>query len=66
MVSNYASSYLFHVCAILTVLVVSIDDHPMWLYAIDGRYVEPQLVDVGFQVTVWTHLTSSGNDFLTW
>lgn len=28
------------------VLQVSIDDHPMWLYAIDGRYVEPQLVDV--------------------
>ena len=26
--------------------LVSIDDHPMWLYEIDGRYVEPQLVDV--------------------
>ncbi|KAG4414496.1 hypothetical protein IFR04_012373 [Cadophora malorum] len=26
-------------------MVVSIDDHPLWVYAIDGRYVEPQLVD---------------------
>jgi hypothetical protein len=26
--------------------LVSIDDHPLWLYAVDGRYVEPQLIDV--------------------
>lgn len=24
----------------------SIDEHPMWVYAVDGSYVEPQLVDV--------------------
>lgn len=27
-------------------MVVSIDDHPMWLYAVDGGYVEPQKIDV--------------------
>ncbi|KAH6719548.1 laccase TilA [Leptodontidium sp. MPI-SDFR-AT-0119] len=31
--------------ASMQALAVSIDDHPMWLYEIDGRYVEPQLVD---------------------
>jgi hypothetical protein len=29
-------------------MVVSIDEHPMWAYAIDGRFIEPQLVDVCF------------------
>lgn len=24
----------------------SIDEHPMWVYAVDGSYIEPQLVDV--------------------
>ena len=26
--------------------LVSIDEHPMWVYAADGRYVEPQEVEV--------------------
>ncbi len=30
----------------LLIELVSIDDHPLWVYAIDGRYVKPQLVDV--------------------
>jgi Putative multicopper oxidases len=25
--------------------VVSIDEHPMWIYEVDGHYIEPQLVD---------------------
>lgn len=32
--------------ASLQEMVVSIDEHPMWVYAIDGRFIEPQLVDV--------------------
>lgn len=31
--------------ASLQEMVVSIDEHPMWVYEIDGRYIEPQLVD---------------------
>lgn len=27
-------------------MAVSIDEHPMWIYALDGRYVEPVQVDV--------------------
>ncbi|RAL16742.1 multicopper oxidase [Aspergillus homomorphus CBS 101889] len=29
----------------VTALVFSIDEHPMYVYAVDGRYVEPMLVD---------------------
>lgn len=29
--------------------VVSIDSHPMWIYAVDGHFITPQLVD-GFQI----------------
>ncbi|KAK3174762.1 hypothetical protein OEA41_002008 [Lepraria neglecta] len=25
--------------------VVSIDEHPMWVYAVDGHYIQPQLAD---------------------
>jgi hypothetical protein len=32
--------------ASLQEMVVSIDDHPMWVYGVDGRYIEPKLVDV--------------------
>ena len=27
-------------------LTVAIDEHPMWVYAVDGHYIEPQLVDM--------------------
>jgi len=26
-------------------LEVSIDEHPMWIYAVDGRHIQPELVD---------------------
>jgi Multicopper oxidase len=26
-------------------LIVSVDEHPMWIYEVDGRYIEPQYVD---------------------
>jgi hypothetical protein len=47
---------------------VSIDDHPFWLYAVDGRYVEPQLIDVSIpQTHAFKPLTNyaPGNSFLT-
>ena len=28
--------------------VVSIDEHPMWVYAVDGNYIQPQLADTIF------------------
>ena len=28
--------------------VVSIDEHPMWVYAVDGHYIQPQLADTIF------------------
>jgi hypothetical protein len=48
--------------------LVSIDDHPLWLYAVDGRYVEPQLIDVCIlQTQAFKPLTKAlGNNFLTW
>ncbi len=48
--------------------LVSIDDHPLWVYAIDGRYVEPQLVDVSNRsYLLYKFLTRLvGDDFLTW
>ena len=27
-------------------LGVSIDEHPMWIYAVDGKHIQPELVDV--------------------
>ncbi|PWY84193.1 L-ascorbate oxidase [Aspergillus eucalypticola CBS 122712] len=42
--SRYAS-FDFISMAGSTSLVFSIDEHPMYVYAIDGRYVEPLLVD---------------------
>jgi FtsP/CotA-like multicopper oxidase with cupredoxin domain len=29
----------------LKIGVVSIDEHPMWIYAVDGQYIKPQLAD---------------------
>ncbi|OJZ89892.1 multicopper oxidase [Aspergillus luchuensis CBS 106.47] len=42
--SRYAS-FDFISMAGSTSLVFSIDEHPMYVYAVDGRYVEPLLVD---------------------
>ena len=37
-------SFSFISAASLKALVVSIDEHPMYVYEVDGRYIEPQLV----------------------
>lgn len=37
------ASFHFISAASLKVLVVSIDEHPMYVYEVDGRYIEPQL-----------------------
>ncbi|GKZ88736.1 hypothetical protein CBS63078_10198 [Aspergillus niger] len=42
--SRYASFDLISMAG-STSLVFSIDEHPMYVYAVDGRYVEPLLVD---------------------
>lgn len=38
------ASFNFISAAGLKALVVSIDEHPMYVYEVDGRYIEPQLV----------------------
>ncbi|KAL2006467.1 hypothetical protein VTN00DRAFT_9135 [Thermoascus crustaceus] len=42
--AKYASFDLISAAGIST-LIFSIDEHPMYVYAVDGRYVEPVLVD---------------------
>ncbi|KAJ5777581.1 hypothetical protein N7520_000827 [Penicillium odoratum] len=37
------ASFNFIGAAALKALVVSIDEHPMYVYEVDGRYIEPQL-----------------------
>lgn len=37
------ASFNFISSASLKALVVSIDEHPMWVYEVDGSYIEPQL-----------------------
>lgn len=34
--------------AALQEMIVSIDEHPMWVYEVDGQFIEPQLIDVSF------------------
>jgi hypothetical protein len=52
----------------LTRVAVSIDEHPVWVYAIDGRFIVPQLVDVSIPgAENLSFLTSfSGFDSPTW
>jgi FtsP/CotA-like multicopper oxidase with cupredoxin domain len=38
-------SFNFILAASVQVPMVSIDDHEMWVYAADGHFIEPQLVD---------------------
>lgn len=40
---NKWASFSFISAASLKALVVSIDEHPMYVYEVDGRYIEPQL-----------------------
>ncbi|KAG4430437.1 hypothetical protein IFR05_014080 [Cadophora sp. M221] len=54
--------------ASMQALAVSIDDHPMWLYEIDGRYVEPQPVDAltlshGGRYAVMVQLNKPARDY---
>lgn len=42
--AKYASFDLISAAGVST-LIFSIDEHPMYVYAVDGRYVEPVLVD---------------------
>ncbi|KAJ9298682.1 hypothetical protein DTO271G3_3649 [Paecilomyces variotii] len=39
------ASFKFISAAFMKSFVVSIDEHPMWVYEVDGHYIEPQLVD---------------------
>lgn len=50
----------------LLTAVFSIDSHPLWIYAIDGSYVEPMLVDAievtnGDRFSVMIPVTKQGN-----
>lgn len=38
------ASFKFISAAFMKSFVVSIDEHPMWVYEVDGQYIEPQLV----------------------
>ncbi|KAE8452253.1 hypothetical protein EG329_000953 [Mollisiaceae sp. DMI_Dod_QoI] len=54
--------------ASLQEMVVSIDNHPMWLYAVDGRYVEPQKIDAitfshGSRYSVLIQLSQPAQDY---
>ncbi|KAF2811395.1 laccase TilA [Mytilinidion resinicola] len=49
-------------------LTVSIDEHPLWIYAVDGRYVEPILVEAitlenGERYSVFTKLDKPAGDY---
>lgn len=52
----------------LLTYVVSVDEHPMWVYEIDGRYIEPVLVDVSQYHTsmCFPYLQKLGHESLTW
>ena len=41
-------SFNFISAASSKAIVVSIDQHPMWVYAVDGLYIKPQLADTLF------------------
>jgi hypothetical protein len=54
--------------ASLQEMVLSIDDHPMWLYSVDGHYVEPQLIDAitfshGSRHSVMIQLNQPARDY---
>ncbi|KAL1901815.1 hypothetical protein Sste5346_001518 [Sporothrix stenoceras] len=50
----------------LMTAVFSVDGHPLWIYAVDGSYVEPMLVDAievtnGDRYSVMVPITENGN-----
>lgn len=38
-------SFNFIAATAIKTLKISIDEHPMWIYEVDGRWIEPQLAD---------------------
>ncbi|GAD99533.1 laccase-1 [Paecilomyces variotii No. 5] len=49
-------------------MAFSIDEHPMYVYAVDGRYIEPQLVDVvtvtnGRRLSILVKLDKPAGDY---
>ena len=42
------ASFNFINAASLKALIVSVDEHPLWVYAIDGEYITPKLVESFF------------------
>ena len=49
-------------------IIFSIDEHPMWVYEVDGEYIEPQLVDTvsmyaGERYSVMTKLDKTPRDY---
>ena len=49
-------------------IIVAIDEHPMWVYAVDGNYIQPQLVDLmqmynGERYSVMVKLDAAPKDY---
>ncbi|RAK81183.1 multicopper oxidase [Aspergillus fijiensis CBS 313.89] len=64
---SYASYDLINVAG-LTNVMFSADEHPVWVYAADGRYIEPQLVDaitipIGARYSVLIALDKPARDY---
>jgi len=54
--------------ASLQEMIVSIDEHPLWVYEVDGRYVEPQLVDAftlshGSRISALVQLNKAAHNY---
>jgi FtsP/CotA-like multicopper oxidase with cupredoxin domain len=52
----------------LKIGVVSVDEHPLWIYAIDGQYIKPQLADTfilhnGERVSAMIKLDKTPGDY---
>ena len=62
------SSVGYSISTTLISLEVSIDQHPVWVYAVDGRYMEPQQVEAveisnGVRYSVMIKLDQSAADY---
>lgn len=65
--AGYVSWDLISSAGIMTT-TFSIDEHPMWVYAADGRYIEPMLVDAiavpnGVRYSVLVRLDKPAGDY---
>ena len=66
-VSGYVSWDLMNSAGVSTI-TFSVDEHPMWVYASDGRYIEPMLVDAitianGVRHSVLVRLDKPSGDY---